>query len=115
MGFIEKIKSSVEMWRIDKYTKRRPVTSPDFEQKGTFDPSQWLYLSKTDISTHFFIDREFYRQYYKDGVYLHQQPGGAPISPNGGVINSISRKTTLLRTKSEKIMRSSENYNSTAR
>ncbi|KAG2197258.1 hypothetical protein INT46_001784 [Mucor plumbeus] len=93
MGFIEKIKSSVEMWRIDKYTKRRPVTSPDFEQK----------------------DREFYRQYYKDGVYLHQQPGGAPISPNGGVINSISRKTTLLRTKSEKIMRSSENYNSTAR
>jgi hypothetical protein len=34
MGFIEKIKSSVEMWRIDKYTKRRPVTSPDFEQKG---------------------------------------------------------------------------------
>lgn len=35
MGFIEKIKSSVEMWRIEKYTKRRPVTSPDFEQKGT--------------------------------------------------------------------------------
>lgn len=34
MGFIEKIKSSVEMWRIEKYTKRRPVTSPDFEQKG---------------------------------------------------------------------------------
>ncbi|KAL9541590.1 hypothetical protein MBANPS3_009035 [Mucor bainieri] len=95
MGFIEKIKSSVEMWRIEKYTKRRPVTSPDFEQK----------------------DREFYRQHYKDGVYLHQQPGGTPStnSGSGGVINSISRRTTLLRTKSEKIMRSSENYNSTAR
>lgn len=53
MGFIEKIKSSVEMWRIDKYTKRRPVTSPDFEQKGTSDPPQCLYLSKTDIFTHF--------------------------------------------------------------
>jgi len=64
-----------------------------------------------------FIDREFYRQHYKDGVYLHQQPGGAPNtnSSSGGVINSISRRTTLLRTKSEKIMRSSENYNNTAR
>lgn len=36
MGVIEKIKSSVEMWRIEKYTKRRPVTSPDFEQKGMY-------------------------------------------------------------------------------
>lgn len=35
MGFIEKIKSSVEMWRMEKYTKRRSVLSPDFEQKGT--------------------------------------------------------------------------------
>ncbi|GAA5808049.1 hypothetical protein MFLAVUS_001431 [Mucor flavus] len=95
MGFIEKIKSSVEMWRIEKYTKRRPVTSPDFEQK----------------------DREFYRQHYKDGVYLHQQPGvNQPTNTaNGGVINSIGRKTTLLRTKSEKILRSSENYNNNAR
>lgn len=47
MGFIEKIKSSVEMWRIEKYTKRRPVTSPDFEQKGTEmdKPLQWLVLT----------------------------------------------------------------------
>lgn len=78
------------MWRIEKYTKRRPVTSPDFEQK----------------------DREFYRQHYKDGVYLHQQPGVERTnSSNSGVINSISRRTTLLRSKSEKILRSSENYN----
>jgi hypothetical protein len=64
-----------------------------------------------------FIDREFYRQHYKDGVYLHQQPGAVQTtnSSPAGVINSISRKTTLLRTKSEKIMRSSENYNSTGR
>lgn len=74
-------------------------------------------MARTDIlAITSFIDREFYRQHYKDGVYLHQQPGGAPANTNsGGVINSISRRTTLLRTKSEKIMRSSENYNSTAR
>jgi hypothetical protein len=35
MGLFEKIKSSVEMWKIEKYTKRRPVNVPDFEQKGT--------------------------------------------------------------------------------
>lgn len=45
MGFIEKIKSSVEMWRIEKYTKRRPVTSPDFEQKGTLLPISIFYAS----------------------------------------------------------------------
>jgi hypothetical protein len=62
------------------------------------------------------LDREFYRQHYKDGVYLHQQSGVAqPTNASNGVINSISRRTTLLRTKSEKIMRSSENYNNTAR
>lgn len=81
MGFVEKIKSSVEMWRIEKYTKRRPVLSPDFEQK----------------------DKEFYRQHYKDGVYLHHKQGVNT--------DSFKRKTSLLRTKSEKIMRSSENYN----
>lgn len=50
MGFIEKIKSSVEMWRIEKYTKRRPVTSPDFEQKGTL----LLFLLKYSAKTHTF-------------------------------------------------------------
>ncbi|OBZ86704.1 hypothetical protein A0J61_05237, partial [Choanephora cucurbitarum] len=88
MGLFDKIKSGVEVWKIEKYTKRRPVNSPNFEQK----------------------DREFYRQNYKDGVYLHKQAGSDSNSANK-VITSISRKTTLLRTKSEKIMRSSENYN----
>ncbi|KAI8988731.1 hypothetical protein BDB01DRAFT_782969 [Pilobolus umbonatus] len=88
MGLIEKLKSNVEIWKIEKYTKRRPVTTPDFEQK----------------------DKEFYRQNYKDGVYLHQQPGNGPV-PTTSMKNSLTRKTTLLRSKSEKIMRSSENYN----
>ncbi|CAO3673126.1 unnamed protein product [Rhizopus stolonifer] len=75
MGFIEKIKSNVEMWKIEKYTKRRPARAQDFEQK----------------------DREFYRQNYKDGEYFHH--------------SNVERKTSLVRTRSEKAIRSSENYN----
>lgn len=107
MGFVEKIKSSVEMWRIEKYTKRRPVLSPDFEQKGT----HWTSKKKKKkthpillyLFLHFSVDKEFYRQHYKDGVYLHHKQGVNT--------DSFKRKTSLLRTKSEKIMRSSENYN----
>ncbi|KAI9470541.1 MAG: hypothetical protein EXX96DRAFT_653666 [Benjaminiella poitrasii] len=96
MGLFEKIKTNVEMWKIEKYTKRRTISSPDFEQK----------------------DREFYRQNYKDGIYLHQTPGNNIVrsTSTNDVIHSIGRRTTLLRTsKSEKIMRSSENYNRSTR
>ncbi|KAL0073794.1 hypothetical protein J3Q64DRAFT_1853937 [Phycomyces blakesleeanus] len=93
MGFIERIKAHVEMWKIEKYTKRRPVDTPDFEQK----------------------DRDFYDQYYKDGVYLHHHQRDAndptqhfPSSPGG---KGLARKTTLLRSKSERLVRSSEKYN----
>ncbi|KAI7904208.1 uncharacterized protein BX663DRAFT_550602 [Cokeromyces recurvatus] len=93
MGLFDKIKSNVEMWKIERYTKRRNVNSPDFEQK----------------------DKEFYRQNYKDGVYLHQSPDNS-IRTNNNFISSLSRKTTLLKaTKTEKILRSSENYNRSAR
>ncbi|KAI9251230.1 hypothetical protein BY458DRAFT_523974 [Sporodiniella umbellata] len=79
MGFIEKIKSGVEMWRIEKYTKRRPVLSPDYEQK----------------------DKQFYNSHYKDGVYFSREQS----------TNTFKRTASLLRTRSEKITRSSENYN----
>lgn len=36
MGFVEKIKSSVEIWKIEKYTKRRPAPTSEFEQKGVY-------------------------------------------------------------------------------
>ncbi|KAG0163911.1 hypothetical protein DFQ28_011039 [Apophysomyces sp. BC1034] len=86
MGFVDKIKAQVEMWRIEKYTKRRPVTTPDFEQK----------------------DREFYDKHYQNGVYTHQQKD----EPSGLTRNSSLIKTSnLLRKKSERIVRSSENYN----
>jgi hypothetical protein len=34
MGFIDKLKAHIEVWRIEKYTKRRDVATPDFERKG---------------------------------------------------------------------------------
>lgn len=34
MGLVEMIKNRVELFKIERYTKRRAVNTPDFEQKG---------------------------------------------------------------------------------
>lgn len=34
MGLIDKLKAHIEVWKIEKYTKRRDVNTPDFERKG---------------------------------------------------------------------------------
>lgn len=34
MGLVERIKTQYEMWKIEKYTKRRPIVSSNFEQRG---------------------------------------------------------------------------------
>lgn len=34
MGILDRVKAQIEVWRIEKYTKRRDVTTPDFERKG---------------------------------------------------------------------------------
>lgn len=42
MGILDRVKAQIEVWRIEKYTKRRDVTTPDFERKGItllFHPS----------------------------------------------------------------------------
>ncbi|CAG8465785.1 12010_t:CDS:2 [Ambispora gerdemannii] len=60
MSFIKKIKSQYEMWKINKYTRRRPTVASNFAQKDT----------------------EFYRQHYVDGVYLSTGPTVEVINDN---------------------------------
>ncbi|KAG2179842.1 hypothetical protein INT43_003628 [Umbelopsis isabellina] len=85
MGILDRVKAQIEVWRIEKYTKRRDVTTPDFERK----------------------DADYYRDHYQNGVYL-----SANGQPNQGS-QSIGRRTTLIRKKSERIVRCSEVYNTT--
>lgn len=35
MGLMDKLKTQIDLWKLEKYTKRRQVSTPDFEQKGT--------------------------------------------------------------------------------
>ncbi|CAO3696927.1 unnamed protein product [Umbelopsis ramanniana] len=86
MGLIDKLKAHIEVWKIEKYTKRRDVNTPDFERK----------------------DAEYYRDHYQNGVYLAQRPDGSTRTNS-----SIGRRSTLIRKKSEKIVRCSEVYNTT--
>ncbi|KAI9494645.1 hypothetical protein BDB00DRAFT_871196 [Zychaea mexicana] len=94
MGFVEKLKTQFDLWKLEKYTKRRQVATPEFEQK----------------------DRDFYRHYYQDGVYLHQHQKNAagevrppPTVPSSN--KNLNRKSTMLGRKSEHITRCSETYN----
>lgn len=34
MGLMTKLKTQIDLWKLEKYTKRRHVATPDFEQKG---------------------------------------------------------------------------------
>ncbi|CDS10001.1 hypothetical protein LRAMOSA02678 [Lichtheimia ramosa] len=95
MGLMTKLKTQIDLWKLEKYTKRRHVATPDFEQK----------------------DRDFYRHYYQDGVYLHQHQRSAdgqvrspPSSPTSNT-KGLHRKSTMLGRKSEHIVRCSETYN----
>ncbi|ORY99888.1 hypothetical protein BCR43DRAFT_511046 [Syncephalastrum racemosum] len=94
MGLVEMIKNRVELFKIERYTKRRAVNTPDFEQK----------------------DREFYKEHYQDGVYLHHHPRDANntahvLAHHRPSTNGNNRKSMLFRQKSERIVRCSENYN----
>ncbi|CDH53388.1 predicted protein [Lichtheimia corymbifera JMRC:FSU:9682] len=83
MGLMDKLKTQLDLWKLDKYTKRRNVAMPEFEPK----------------------DRDFYRHYYQDGVYLHQHQ-----KPAAGV-EKVHRKSTIMKRKSAPMIRCSETYN----
>ncbi|CAO3633451.1 unnamed protein product [Cunninghamella blakesleeana] len=57
VGFIDKVKSQIEMWKVEKYTKRRTFL-PEYESK----------------------DSEYYRQHYRDGVYYNSSEQSPPPS-----------------------------------
>lgn len=88
MSIIKKIKSQFEMWKVTKYTRRRYTMTPEFERK----------------------DPEFYKQNYVNGVYLNY---ACPESPSSSKRNSRSSASYVKRhSKSQKIIRCSETYNS---
>ncbi|CAG8506796.1 7939_t:CDS:2 [Ambispora leptoticha] len=77
MSFIKKIKSQYEMWKINKYTRRRSAMTANFAQKDT----------------------EFYRHHYVDGVYSSTGPTVEVIDDNKANGGSFV-KQTLNRKKS---------------
>ncbi|KAG0236305.1 hypothetical protein BGW42_003717 [Actinomortierella wolfii] len=81
MGLVEKIMRNYEIWKINKYTKRRAALTPEFEQR----------------------DKEYYEQNYKDGIYTYN-PASQSISRGKSIRKALSRKDT-------RQVRSSEVYN----
>ncbi|ORX44767.1 hypothetical protein DM01DRAFT_1411213 [Hesseltinella vesiculosa] len=62
VGFFEKVKSQIEIWKIEKYTKRRTFL-PEYDSRDT----------------------EYYKQHYRDGVYYNEQlPPQSPATPRPG-------------------------------
>lgn len=93
MGLFDKIKNQYEVWKIEKYTKRRSAMTPDFEQR----------------------DAEYYKQNYQNGVYVSNTsaPSNGPTAPEMPArVNSLSSLgSKAKRNKSQRIVRCSETYN----
>ncbi|KAI8339173.1 hypothetical protein BC941DRAFT_422344 [Chlamydoabsidia padenii] len=70
VGFIEKLKSQIEMWKVEKYTKRRTFL-PEYESRDT----------------------EYYKQHYHDGVYYSSN--GTTPSPISRSPSSAQYRSTL--------------------
>lgn len=109
MGLIDKLKAHIEVWKIEKYTKRRDVATPDFERKGKpYNIQRLLPLQSFIVINLRFVDADYYRDHYQNGVYLSEG-----VERNTRSNSSIGRRTTLIRKKSERIVRCSEVYNTT--
>ncbi|CAG8466653.1 10824_t:CDS:10 [Acaulospora colombiana] len=83
MPLLGKIKSQYEMWKINKYTRRRSTLTQDFEQK----------------------DLDFYKQNYVNGVYLNTAPDSEDFKRSS---MSFGKKPG----KNRKAAKCSESYNS---
>ena len=44
MGLMDKLKTQLDLWKLEKYTKRRQVTTPEFEQKGKKKETHFIYF-----------------------------------------------------------------------
>ncbi|KAH8553633.1 hypothetical protein BGW37DRAFT_486490 [Umbelopsis sp. PMI_123] len=91
MGLIDKIRAQYDLLKVDKYTRRRRSESV-FEDR----------------------DREFYRENYRDGVYLHRSPaemdsGGRPTMVKRA--STISSMVMKAGRKNSPNIKSSETYN----
>lgn len=76
VGFIDKLKQQFEIWKIEKYTKRRNFL-PEYDSKGklfVYCFQKVMFMLKSDI-----IDKEYYERYYRDGVYYAATDNVPPL------------------------------------
>ena len=94
MGFIDKIRTQYDLLKVEKYTKRRRSETV-FEER----------------------DREFYRENYRDGVYLHRSTSDVDTLDGARRPAMVKRASTISSMvmkagrKNSPTIKSSETYN----
>ncbi|CAO3594140.1 unnamed protein product [Absidia cylindrospora] len=97
VGFIDKLKSQIEIWKVEKYTKRRTFL-PEYDSRDT----------------------EYYKQHYHDGIYYtsnDQAPAPQLRTPTSTQYRSTlgKRMSVMIKKKSSTSSlphpRCSETYN----
>ncbi|CAO3689380.1 unnamed protein product [Umbelopsis ramanniana] len=94
MGFIDKIRTQYDLLKVEKYTKRRRSETV-FEER----------------------DREFYRENYRDGVYLHRSASDVDTLDGARRPAMVQRASTISSMvmkagrKNSPTIKSSETYN----
>ncbi|GAB5585267.1 hypothetical protein Unana1_00167 [Umbelopsis nana] len=94
MGIIDKIRTQYDLLKVEKYTKRRRSETV-FEER----------------------DKDFYRENYRDGVYLHRTPPTTDPFDTSARPTMVKRASTLSSIvmkagrKNSQNIKSSETYN----
>ncbi|SAM07002.1 hypothetical protein [Absidia glauca] len=117
VGLIEKLKSQIEMWKVEKYTKRRTFL-PEYDSRVVTHHQVPFYDYNRPL------DSEYYKQHYQDGVYYSNNdktPSPVSRSPSTTQYRSTlgKRMSVMIKKKSSNSSlphpRCSETYNSNYR
>ncbi|KAI7874937.1 hypothetical protein K492DRAFT_173924 [Lichtheimia hyalospora FSU 10163] len=85
-GFIDKLKQQFEIWKIEKYTKRRAFL-PEYDSK----------------------DKEYYERYYRDGVYYAATDNVPPLpsETSSNKLKALQRAPSVATKRASTLLRRS--------
>lgn len=105
VGFIDKLKQQLEIWKIEKYTKRRAFL-PEYDSKGKFF---YIVFTIFVYADGYEIDKEYYERYYRDGVYYAATDNVPPLPSEqaGNKLKALQRAPSVATKRASTLLRRS--------
>ncbi|SAM03675.1 hypothetical protein [Absidia glauca] len=110
VGLIDKLRSQLDLWKVEKYTKRRTFL-PEYDSRGNVyadSPGHAACQALVINLTFAHLDTEYYKQHYYDGVYYSSQDQAPP--PEARTPTSTHYRTSLSKRMSVMIKKKSSTH-----